>query len=139
MNLSVNISVNFSVKISGKRLLRFWFHTAFVEGGALLLRKSEIDGPHKDRKCKAYEECFQVEIYLEGCTESAAEPRAASRSAAAEPCRRSSEPSRRSSEPAGPSAAELRAAAQAAALAHGQVNAPPGGGAAAGAGAAGGA
>lgn len=48
-----------------KKLLRFWFHTAFVENGQLRLNKSEIDGPHKDRKCKQFDSEFYVEIFFD--------------------------------------------------------------------------
>jgi len=48
-----------------KRSLRFWFHSAFVEEGVLRLRKAEIDGPHKDRKCKKFEDDFSVTIYFD--------------------------------------------------------------------------
>uniref|UniRef100_A0A7S2ICW0 Phosphatidylinositol-3,4,5-trisphosphate 3-phosphatase n=1 Tax=Haptolina brevifila TaxID=156173 RepID=A0A7S2ICW0_9EUKA len=48
-----------------KRVLRFWFHTAFVEKGLLRLTKIELDGPHKDRKCKHYEEEFAVSVYFD--------------------------------------------------------------------------
>jgi len=48
-----------------KKLLRFWFHTAFIEGGALRLNKAELDGPHKDRKAKHFDDEFHVELFFE--------------------------------------------------------------------------
>jgi len=48
-----------------KRVFRFWFHSAFVEGGKLTLSKGELDGPHKDRKCKQYEDGFHTELFFD--------------------------------------------------------------------------
>jgi phosphatidylinositol-3,4,5-trisphosphate 3-phosphatase/dual-specificity protein phosphatase PTEN len=49
----------------GKRLLRFWFHTAFITESTFLLRKDWIDGPHKDRKGKHYDPSFAVEVLFD--------------------------------------------------------------------------
>ena len=63
--------VRIDVMHNHKRLLRFWFHTAFIDNGQkqseLMLPKQEIDGPHKDRKCKAYDPEFHVNLYFERC------------------------------------------------------------------------
>ena len=48
-----------------KQALRCWFHTAFIEGGQLVLSKADIDGPHKDRKCKHFESTFRLSIYFD--------------------------------------------------------------------------
>ena len=48
-----------------KRLLRFWFHTAFVEEGQLRINKAQLDGPHKDRKHKHFDASFHVEIFFD--------------------------------------------------------------------------
>jgi len=57
--------VRVEVMQKDKRLFRFWFHTAFLENGHLRLTKAELDGPHKDRKCKHYEEDFAAELYFD--------------------------------------------------------------------------
>jgi len=57
--------IRFEVMHKGKRLFRFWFHSAFVEDGRLSLHRSEIDGPHKDRKGKAYDPNFTVEVFFD--------------------------------------------------------------------------
>ena len=57
--------VRIDVYSKEKRALRFWFHTAFVEDGQLRIGKKELDGPHKDRKCKHFEEDFSVSVYFD--------------------------------------------------------------------------
>ena len=35
------------------------------ENGQLRLNKSELDGPHKDRKCKHFDDDFYIEIFFD--------------------------------------------------------------------------
>ena len=35
------------------------------ESGQLRLNKAELDGPHKDRKCKHFDDDFYIEIFFD--------------------------------------------------------------------------
>ena len=47
---------------NGRSLIRLCVHTA---GGHLRLGKKDLDGPHKDRKCKSFDDGFFIEIFFE--------------------------------------------------------------------------
>ena len=57
--------IRFELHAKDKRILRFWVHSAFIEGGVLRLTKAELDGPHKDRKCKKFDDAFTVTVTLD--------------------------------------------------------------------------
>ncbi|CAG0884104.1 unnamed protein product [Darwinula stevensoni] len=39
-----------------------WFHTAFIEGYRLVLKREDLDNPHKPKTWKVFREAFQVEF-----------------------------------------------------------------------------
>jgi phosphatidylinositol-3,4,5-trisphosphate 3-phosphatase/dual-specificity protein phosphatase PTEN len=43
-------------------MFEFWINTAFIENGALVLGKNELDRAVKDKNCKRFEDGFQVEL-----------------------------------------------------------------------------
>ena len=57
---------------SKKKLMGFWFHTAFVNGKRLVLTKPELDGPHHDKHHEKYDEDFTVTVFFETKEETSA-------------------------------------------------------------------
>jgi PTEN phosphatase family protein len=43
----------------------FWFHTGFVEGDELLLRRDDLDNPHKSKTWHCFRESFSVKLIFE--------------------------------------------------------------------------
>jgi len=43
----------------------FWFHTWFVKDGRLLLKREDLDNPHKSKTWHCFRECFSVELSFE--------------------------------------------------------------------------
>jgi len=43
----------------------FWFHTAFVRDGKLVLNREELDNPHKSKTWQFFRESFKVELHFE--------------------------------------------------------------------------
>ncbi|XP_033235771.1 phosphatidylinositol 3,4,5-trisphosphate 3-phosphatase and dual-specificity protein phosphatase PTEN isoform X6 [Drosophila pseudoobscura] len=78
LSVAGDIKFEFEQKSSEKVIFHFWLNTFFVQNssvcesdGTLLkctytLKKSEIDGVHKDRKHKSFSEDFKISILFEG-------------------------------------------------------------------------
>ncbi|XP_033249500.1 phosphatidylinositol 3,4,5-trisphosphate 3-phosphatase and dual-specificity protein phosphatase PTEN isoform X2 [Drosophila miranda] len=78
LSVAGDIKFEFAQKSSQKAICHFWLNTFFVQNssvcesdGTLLkctytLKKSEIDGVHKDRKHKSFSEDFKISILFEG-------------------------------------------------------------------------
>lgn len=47
-----------------KKMLSFWFHTAFVEENLLVVEKRDLDKAVKDKKHKKYQAGFKVEVVM---------------------------------------------------------------------------
>jgi phosphatidylinositol-3,4,5-trisphosphate 3-phosphatase/dual-specificity protein phosphatase PTEN len=53
-------------KGKGGKMFHFWLNTNMIEGGKVLLRRSEIDGGvKKDKKCKNYQADFAISVRFE--------------------------------------------------------------------------
>ena len=72
--LKGDVFVEFKSKGFAKKsttMCGFWLNTAFLETPEerLLLRRHEVDGSHKDKKCKHFKEGFQIEVTFRPVTE----------------------------------------------------------------------
>mmetsp|Transcript_42963 Transcript_42963/g.110972 ORF Transcript_42963/g.110972 Transcript_42963/m.110972 type:complete len:725 (-) Transcript_42963:407-2581(-) len=48
-----------------EKMFQFWFHTAFVKDGHLIIMKGDLDKACKDKKHKDFEKTFGVEMFFE--------------------------------------------------------------------------
>ena len=54
-----------SGKKKGSKLFHVWFNTAFVEGNYMCFEKPFVDKVNKDKKHKAVDARFKIELYLQ--------------------------------------------------------------------------